>query len=60
VFFLVTAVILLFVAGSAFWTWMFSQAVAEADPDERANWVFVVKFFGPIGALMYYFQRYRR
>ena len=38
---------------------MFAEATAEPDPDERANWVFVVKFFGPIGALIYYFQRYR-
>lgn len=57
---LVIGLVIVGLTDSAFWTWMFSEATSEPDPDQRASWVFVVKFFGPLGALMYYFQRYRQ
>jgi len=38
---------------------MFALAVSEPDPEERTKWVFAVKFFGPIGAFLYYRARRR-
>jgi small neutral amino acid transporter SnatA (MarC family) len=57
----VTIILLLLLAivSGVFATAMFAEAVSEVDPEERRHWVFTVKFFGPIGAAMYYFKRFR-
>ena len=54
---LIFLLIVVLVILGIFTTWMFAEAVAEPDPDDRAHWVFMVKMFGPFGAIAYYFWR---
>jgi hypothetical protein len=56
-FFFILAMLLIGIAGTAFWIWMIIDcATKERDPD-RLVWIIVIVFTHFIGSLIYFFMR---